>query len=105
VAGLASLGARAFVEHSLAVNERGRRIAYGCCDELGLEYLPSHTNFLMHQIHGDLRTHITRMRDAGIRVGRPFPPMLGFNRVSIGLPEEMERFAETLRSFRAKGWI
>jgi histidinol-phosphate aminotransferase len=105
VAGLASLGADAFVEQSIAVNERGRRIAYACFDQLGLDYLPSHTNFVMHRIGGPLRSHITRMREEGIRVGRPFPPMLDYNRVSIGLPEEMERFADTLRGFRTKGWI
>ncbi len=105
VAGLASLGAHEFVERSLAVNTRGRELAHRCFDELGLECLPSHTNFLMHRVGGDLRTYITRMRDAGIRVGRPFPPMLDYNRVSIGLPAEMARFAETLRGFRAKGWI
>lgn len=45
------------------------------------------------------------MREAGFQVGRPFPPMTDHSRVSFGLPEEMERFSETLRSFRAKGWI
>jgi len=38
-------------------------------------------------------------------VGRPFPPMLTYNRLSIGLPEEMEQFAETLRTFRQNGWV
>jgi histidinol-phosphate aminotransferase len=74
-------------------------------DELGLEYIPSHTNFVMHRISGDLREYIDRMADAGIRVGRPFPPMLDYNRCSFGLPSEMERFAETLRDFRRKGWV
>jgi histidinol-phosphate aminotransferase len=45
------------------------------------------------------------MGDAGIRVGRPFPPMLDYNRVSFGLADEMERFADTLRDFRRKGWV
>ena len=41
----------------------------------------------------------------GILVGRPFPPMLSYNRLSIGLPEEMAKFAETLREFRRNGWV
>jgi histidinol-phosphate aminotransferase len=105
VAGIASLGAREFVERSIAVNARGRELAYDCFDELGLDYLPSHTNFVMHRIRGELRVHIARMGEAGVRVGRPFPPMLDYNRVSIGLPEEMVQFAETLRSFRSRGWV
>ncbi len=105
VAGLASLEDGDFVRRSLAVNERGKRIALQCLAELDIEALPTHTNFLMHRIHGNLRTHIVRMRERGIRVGRPFPPMLDYNRVSIGLPEEMERFAEALRAFRKSDWI
>jgi histidinol-phosphate aminotransferase len=105
VGALASLASDDFVTQSLRINRRGREIAYACFRELGLEYLPSQTNFVMHRIGGDLRAHIVRMREHGIQVGRPFPPMLGYNRVSIGLPEEMEQFAETLRAFRREGWV
>jgi histidinol-phosphate aminotransferase len=105
VAGLAALNDRDWVEYSVSKNLESRRLAYGVLDELGLEYIPSHTNFVMHRISGDLRTYIRRMGDAGIRVGRPFPPMLDYNRVSFGLADEMERFADTLRDFRRKGWV
>ncbi|MFQ5932820.1 MAG: histidinol-phosphate aminotransferase family protein, partial [Nitrospiraceae bacterium] len=70
-----------------------------------LEYFPTHTNFVMHRINGDLETYNERMRERGIAVGRPFPPMLEYSRVSIGLPGEMERFAKNLRSFRRQGWV
>lgn len=105
VAGLASLSDPEFVARSLAVNDRGKRILYQCLDELDLEHFPSHTNFVMHRINGDLRSYNTAMGRRGIRVGRPFPPMLSYSRLSIGLPEEMERFAETLRAFRQEGRI
>lgn len=102
---LASLGDKAFQQRSLESNRKGMKIGQRVLDELGLDCLPSHANFMMHRIHGELETYIERMRDRGIRVGRPFPPMLGYNRVSIGLPEEMETFAEALRGFRKKGWV
>lgn len=105
VAGLAALEDPAWVGKSVGTNLESRKMAYAVLDELGLEYLPSHTNFVMHRISGDLRQYISRMADAGIRVGRPFPPMLDYNRCSFGLPSEMERFAETLRDFRRKGWV
>jgi histidinol-phosphate aminotransferase len=105
VAGLAALRDPDWVEYSVGKNLESRRMAYQVLDELGLDYIPSHTNFVMHRISGDLRTYIQRMADAGIRVGRPFPPMLDHNRVSFGLREEMARFAETLRDFRRKGWV
>lgn len=105
VAALASLEDSELVGRSVDVNTRAKAIAHECLDDLGLEYLPTHTNFLMHRIGGELRTYIDRMGEAGIRVGRPFPPMLEYNRLSFGLPEEMERFAETLRGFRSRGWV
>ena len=104
-AGLASLSDSGLVARSLDSNARGVAILHECLEELGLEFLPSHTNFLMHRINGDLQAYINRMREHQIQVGRPFPPMLTYNRLSIGLPEEMERFAETLRTFRQNGWV
>ncbi len=105
VAGLAALGADGWVEKSVASNAKSRQTAYAVLEELGLDYLPSHTNFVMHRISGDLRQYISRMADAGIRVGRPFPPMTEYNRCSFGLPGEMQQWADTLRDFRRKGWV
>jgi histidinol-phosphate aminotransferase len=59
----------------------------------------------MHAIRSDVQTYNTRMLEAGIMVGRPFPPMLRYSRVSLGLRSEMEQWAETLRSFRSRGWV
>jgi len=87
------------------VNRDGLQALYRCLDELDLEYLPSQTNFVMHRIQGDLATYNGRMRERGIMVGRPFPPMLTYSRVSIGLPEEMRMFTDALRSFRQQGWV
>ena len=67
--------------------------------------MPSHANFVMHEIRGDLGEYAARMREAGILVGRPFPPLLGHNRLSLGMPDDMARFAEVLRGFRRKGWV
>jgi len=104
-AGLASLGDDELVPRRRAANETARRIVLACLDELGLGYLPSHANFLMHRIEGDQAVYRRRMREAGVLVGRPFSPLLGYNRLTLGLPSEMERFAEVLRRFREKGWV
>ncbi|MFC1661128.1 pyridoxal phosphate-dependent aminotransferase [Gemmatimonadota bacterium] len=105
VAGLAALEDADWVAKSVEANLTSRRIAYQALDELDLEYIPSHTNFVMHRIGGDLQAYIGRMREAGIRVGRPFPPMLDYNRCSFGVPKEMERWADTIRDFRKNGWV
>lgn len=104
-AAIACIGDQAFIDRSIAVNRQGRQIAQRTLAELELDALPSHTNFIMHRIRGDLTRYRARMADAGIRVGRAFPPMLDHNRVSIGLPSEMEQWADTLRAFRSKGWV
>ena len=104
-AGLASLADDGLEARGRAVNEVALTMTRNSLDELGLEYLPSHTNFLMHRIQGDVREYIGRMRDRGLHVGRPFPVLPSFNRLSMGLPEEMEIWAETLKDFRQKGWV
>jgi histidinol-phosphate aminotransferase len=104
-AALASLADEALVARSREANARGVAILLDTLDQLGLEYLPSQTNFVMHRINGELADYRRRMADANVSVGRPFPPMLEYNRLSIGTPEEMERFTEILRGFRDKGWI
>ncbi|MCZ6917979.1 MAG: aminotransferase class I/II-fold pyridoxal phosphate-dependent enzyme [Gemmatimonadetes bacterium] len=105
VAALASLQDDALVERSVDVNARARSVLEDALDELDIERLPSRTNFLMHRIQGDLRSYIDRMKERGWLVGRPFPPMLSYNRVSFALPEDMARFAETLRDFRSHGYV
>ena len=104
-AAIASLEDEGIVARSIAVNDEAKSIVHQTLDELGLDYLPTNTNFIMHRINGDLATYRNRMADAGLLVGRNFPPMLDHNRLSFGLPEEMDRWASTIKDFRAKGWI
>lgn len=104
-AGQASLADEAFETRSLAANREAKRIVEQVLDELDLAYLPSHTNFVMHRLAGNQAPYRHRMEEHGILVGRPFPPLLKYNRLSLGTPAEMSRFAETLRGFRASGWV
>ncbi len=104
-AGGASFRDERLIEKSREVNRRSREMVEATLDELGLERMPTHANFLMHRINGDLATYRNRMADAGFLVGRDFPPKLDWNRLSFGLPEDMARFCETLQDFRKTGWI
>jgi histidinol-phosphate aminotransferase len=46
---------------------------------------------------------IEEFRAKGVLVGRPFPPMVQHLRVSVGLPEEMDRFLKAFKEiFPAK---
>lgn len=104
-AGLASLRDDELIGRSVATNREAKAIVHQTLDELGLEYLPTEANFIMHRINGDLTDYQTRMREAGLLVGRHFPPMLEWNRLSFGLPSEMDRWASAIKDFRRKGWI
>lgn len=104
-AALACLDDRDFVARSLSVNRRGLQFAYTTLRDMDIEYLPSHANFIMHRVRGDLDAYIARMREEGVAVGRAFPPLLSHNRVSIGLPDEMEAWAGALRKLRGDGLI
>lgn len=105
VAAAASLDDPDHVRRSLDANTEAKTILTDTLDELGLAHLPSHTNFVMHEIKGDLTLYRNRMRESGFLVGRPFPPFTEHNRLSLGLPEEMTAFVETLRGFRDRGWV
>lgn len=98
----ASLEDRDYLRHSRQTNDDGKRIMLDALDDLGIEYIPSHANFVMFRV-GDTVAFRDGMRGYDIQVGRPFPPMLEFNRTSVGTPEEMERFVDALRSMRRAG--
>ena len=104
-AGHASLKDTEIISRSRKVNAEGIRILHEALDEASLEYLPSYTNFVMHRINGEQDVYRERMAEAGVKVGRNFPPMFNFNRLSIGTPSEMEQFASILRDFHKKGWV
>lgn len=104
-AAVGSLEDPQLIPRAIAVNDESKAIAHRTLDELGLEYLPTQANFIMHRISGEVRPYIQRMADAGVLVGRPFPPMLQWNRVSFGTPEEMGVWADAIRGLRTMGHI
>lgn len=104
-AALAALDDGEHVERSLQANRTAMEVVSSTLDELGIEHFPSHANFVMHRVTGDLETYQARMAERGLKVGRAFPPMLDRNRLSLGTPDQMRRWAETVRDFRARGWI
>ena len=70
------------------------------CAELGRErrrYIPSHANFVMLDVGEDVGPVGERFRARGILVGRKFPSMPTWLRVSIGTREQMAEFVAALR--------
>jgi len=70
---------------------------------LGYDVLPSEANFFMVSIGRQVEPVIAEFETKGIQVGRPFPPMNTHLRVSVGVPEEMDRFLKAFKEiFPAK---
>ncbi|MGH7710981.1 MAG: pyridoxal phosphate-dependent aminotransferase [Gemmatimonadaceae bacterium] len=59
---------------------------------LGFACIPSQTNFFMVHLKKPVIPVIEEFRKKQVIVGRPFPPMTEHLRVSIGTPQEMDRF-------------
>ena len=71
------------------------------CDELERDrrrYIPSHANFVMIDVRGDVKPVIDAFRARGIEVGRKFPSMPNWLRITVGKPDEMRAFLSGLRA-------
>ena len=96
-AAVAALADEAFVARSVDVNRKGMTQLTAAFDALGLRYLPSFGNFVLVQV-GDGGTVYQGLLKRGVIV-RPvanygLPQWL---RVTIGLPEENDKFIAALR--------
>ncbi|EKN5910061.1 histidinol-phosphate transaminase [Yersinia enterocolitica] len=105
VAALASLQDKPFVQYSRQSTDQARRIVTQALDQLNLAYLPSEANFVFHRVTGDVKTYQNHMKQYHVFVGREFPPAVGWNRLTLGTPEEMIAFVTVLKMFRTKGWV
>ena len=92
----ASLDDDAFYELSLKKNKEAKTFVYELLDSLGLEYKRSHTNFVFFKTGMDIKRFIKGMGLNKVKVGRPFPPLNEWCRVSTGTMEDMHKFGEAL---------
>ncbi|MCA1582044.1 MAG: aminotransferase class I/II-fold pyridoxal phosphate-dependent enzyme [Acidobacteria bacterium] len=71
-------------------------------DRDGRRYIPSETNFVMIHVGGDVAPLIRAFRDQRIQVGRKFPSLSDWLRVSIGTREETASFLTALQKIVPK---
>jgi histidinol-phosphate aminotransferase len=96
-AGLVSLSDPAHVAEQRRLLNGSRKWLCKELDRDGRRYMPSHANFIMIDVKSDVRPVIQKFRERSVRVGRPFPPLNNWLRVSIGTQKEMESFLTALR--------
>lgn len=85
-----------FYEFSLKKTQEGKQMISETLDQLGLEYVPSQTNFLFFRSGVPIADLQAKMKAQGVLIGRPFPPFDQWCRISTGTIEEVQRFNQAL---------
>jgi histidinol-phosphate aminotransferase len=96
-AALATLGDAAHLEGERARNRAAREYTRRFFADAGYAPAPSEANFLMVDLRRDAGPFRAACRAAGVRVGRPFPPLLTHARVTFGTMDEMRRATAVFR--------
>lgn len=82
-------------------NREAKAFTRAFFEKAGYDVGPSDTNFLMINLRRDMRPLRDACRREGVAVGRPFPPLTNWLRVSIGTMDEMQRATEVFRKVLA----
>ena len=90
-----------FYKFSIAKNAEAKAHIYNTLDDLSLSYIPSHTNFVFFKSGKHISEMIEKFRTEGIWIGRPFPPMLDYVRISTGTMDEVKAFTSVLKKIMA----
>jgi len=91
-------------KHVVAGRQRNRETkanVVAAMQKMGFSVIPSEANFVMIDTRRDVKPLIGAMRTGGVEVGRLFPAMPHYLRVTIGRPEEMQRFIDVFRTSTA----
>ena len=96
-AALAILDDQDYLDRSIDINRRGYQQLVNGFEKLGLSFIPSAGNFIAVEIPGDTQGMYQRLLEQGVIV-RPISlyEMPNHLRISIGLPEENQRFIDVL---------
>ncbi|TMM57115.1 histidinol-phosphate aminotransferase family protein [Maribacter algarum] len=90
-----------FYKFSIQKSSEGKQIIYNSLDNLGLEYIKSHTNFVFFKSGRHIDELIKDMKKENVAIGRPFPPFYDWARISTGRIEEVEQFGKALKKVMA----
>ena len=97
VAALASVKDPDQVARGRKLNSEVKKAVCAELDAFGYHYIPSHANFMMIDLKREVRPVIDAMRSRGVEVGRLFPALPTFMRVTIGTSSEMKQFLTAFR--------
>ena len=101
VAALASVRDTDHVARGRKLNSEVKKSVCTELDALGYRYIPSHANFIMIDLRREVRPVIDALRNRAVEVGRLFPALPNFMRVTIGTGPEMKQFMTAFREVMA----
>jgi histidinol-phosphate aminotransferase len=101
VAARASLDDTAQVDNGRKNNSEVRKFVCDELDKMKFSYIPSHANFMMIDMRREVKPLIAAFKDKKVQVGRLFPPLPTFMRVTIGTKPQMERFVAVFKELTA----
>ncbi|MDB6168452.1 MAG: hypothetical protein JWM88_1316 [Verrucomicrobia bacterium] len=100
-AAMASLQDAGYIESTRAKIVAERAKLLGLLRELGKTYAEPQANFVFFQTGRPHKEVFDLMMAESVAIARPFPPMLDWARISIGLPEENDLARAALRKVLA----
>ena len=92
----AGLDDAAHIAAETARNREVRQFTRDAFGRLGYTVAASQANFIMMDVRRDVKDVIDACRKENILIGRPFPPLTTWARVSIGTADEMRRAVDVL---------
>ena len=99
--GRASLRDEAWVATGRKRNAATRARVSSSLSGLGYEVIPSQANFFMFDTRREVKPLIAALHDRGVDVGRLFPALPHHLRVTIGTPQQMQRFLDAFAAATA----
>ncbi len=90
-----------FQDFSRRKNKEALAIVEGMCEDLGVRYAKSNTNFTFIETGVENAVVQEMMLKEGIMTGRLFPPFNTWSRVSMSTPEDMQYFVQVFRKLFA----
>ncbi|HZP62160.1 MAG TPA: histidinol-phosphate transaminase [Terriglobales bacterium] len=91
-AAFAALGDTDYEQQCIARNASARQEFFTQAATRGLKPVPCATNFCMMDVGRPTKQVVEYFRSKNVWIGREFPPLTTYIRVSLGKPEEMKEF-------------
>jgi histidinol-phosphate aminotransferase len=85
------------VPNGQRLNNEAKTFTIGELDKMGYKTIPSQANFIMFDCKRPVLPLIKAMKDRNVHVGRLFPPVPNYMRVTIGKKSEMESFLNAFK--------